>query len=161
MAFVDPDLSTDFSNSYHPPGDIRNAEAFLGGIYKAVTTGPQWKSSLIIFTFDEWGGFYDHVPPTAAPLSPIERDAGNTDGLRGFRVPTILVSPFVKRNHVSSKVYDHASILRLIESRWNLQPLALRDATANNLMDELDITARNLIAPAVNVPIGPFGVVCT
>lgn len=161
VSFVDPDLSTDFSDSYHPPGDIRNAEAFLGRIYKAVTTGPQWKSSLIVFTFDEWGGFYDHVAPTAAPLTQIERDAGNTDGLRGFRVPTILVSPFVKRNHVSSKVYDHASILRLIESRWNLQPLALRDASANNLMDELDLTTSNLTAPAITVPVGPFGVYCT
>jgi phospholipase C len=160
VSYVDPDLSTDFTNSYHPPGDIRNAEAFLASIYKAVTTGPQWKSSLIIFTFDEWGGFYDHVPPTVAPLSQTERDAGNTDGLRGFRVPTILVSPFVKRNYVSSKIYDHASILRLIESRWNLQPLALRDASANNLMDELDLKTSNITAPSITVPAGPFGLVC-
>ena len=161
VSFVDPDLSSTFTDSYHPPGDIRNAEAFMGSIYKAVTTAPQWKSSLLIFTFDEWGGFYDHVAPTVAPLSQIERDAGNTDGLRGFRIPTILVSPFVKRSHVSSREYDHASILRMIESRWNLQPLALRDASANNLMDELDLTTPNLTAPAVNVPAGPFGVVCT
>ena len=160
VSFVDPDLSTDFSNSYHPPGDIRNAEAFLGSIYNAVTTGPQWKSSLLILTFDEWGGFYDHVPPTVAPLSQIERDAGNIDGLRGFRVPTILVSPFVKRHNVSSKVYDHASILRLIESRWNLQPLALRDASANNLLDELDLTIPVTAAPVITVPAGPFGGVC-
>ena len=161
VSFVDPDLSTDFSNSYHPPGDIRNAEAFLGSIYKAVTTSPQWKSSLLVITFDEWGGFYDHVPPTAAPLSQIEREAGNTDGLRGFRVPTILVSPFVKRRTISSKVYDHASILRLIESRWNLQPLALRDANANNIMDELDLTTPITPAPVIDVPAGPFGVACT
>lgn len=160
VSYVDPDFSADFSNSYHPPGDIRNAEAFLGSVYKAVTTGPQWKSSLLIITFDEWGGFYDHVPPSVAPLSQIERDAGNTDGLRGFRVPTILVSPFVKRRAVSSKVYDHASILRLIETRWNLQPLALRDASANNLMDELDLTIPLATAPAIDVPAGPFGVAC-
>ncbi len=161
VSFVDPDLSADFSNSYHPPGDIRNAEAFMGSIYKAVTTGPQWKSSLIVFTFDEWGGFYDHVPPTTAPLSQIERDAGNNDGLRGFRVPTVLVSPFVKRRAVSSKVYDHASVLRMIESRWNLSPLALRDAAANNLMDEIDLTTAVTAAPVINVPAGPFGTVCT
>ncbi|MEO7367501.1 MAG: alkaline phosphatase family protein [Gemmatimonadaceae bacterium] len=160
VSFVDPELTTDFSNSYHPPGDIRNAEAFLGSIYKAVTTGPQWKSSLLVITFDEWGGFYDHVPPTLAPLSQIERTAGNTDGLRGFRVPTILVSPFAKRQNVSSKVYDHASILRLIESRWGLQPLALRDASANNLMDEIDLTMPVVGAPAIVVPAGPFGTAC-
>lgn len=161
VSFVDPDLSTDFTNSYHPPGDIRNAEAFMSSIYKAVTTSPQWKSSLLIFTFDEWGGFYDHVAPTVAPLSQIERDAGNTDGLRGFRIPTILVSPFVKRSHVSSREYDHCSILRMIESRWNLAPLALRDAAANNLMDEIDLTNPNMTAPAIDVPVGPFGVACT
>jgi phospholipase C len=94
-------------------------------------------------------------------LSQIERDAGNTDGLRGFRVPTILVSPFVKRHNVSSKVYDHASILRLIESRWNLQPLALRDANANNLMDELDLTIPFAAAPVIDVPVGPFDLPCS
>ncbi len=160
VSYVDPDFSADFGNSYHPPGDIRNAEAFLGSIYKAVITGPQWKSSLLIITFDEWGGFYDHVPPSVAPLSQIEHDAGNTDGLRGFRVPTILVSPFVKRRAVSSKVYDHASILRLIETRWNLPPLALRDASANNLMDEIDLTIPVATAPSIDVPAGPFGVAC-
>lgn len=160
VSYVDPELSVDFSNSYHPPGDIRNAEAFLASIYKAVTTGPQWKSSLLIITFDEWGGFYDHVPPTVAPLSQIERDSGNTDGLRGFRVPTLLVSPFAKRRSISSKTYDHASILRLIEARWGLQPLALRDASANNLMDELDLTTPIVSAPNIDVPAGPFGVAC-
>ncbi len=113
-----------------------------------------------MITFDEWGGFYDHVPPTVAPLSQIERDAGNIDGLRGFRVPTVLVSPFVKRQTVSSKIYDHASILRLIESRWSLQPLALRDANANNLMDELDLTIPVASAPTIDVPAGPFGTAC-
>jgi phospholipase C len=161
VSYVDPDFSADFSNSYHPPGDIRNAEAFIGSVYKAVTTGPQWKSSLLIVTFDEWGGFFDHVVPTVAPLSQTERDAGNTDGLRGFRVPTLLVSPFVKRRAISSKVYDHASILRLIESRWNLQPLALRDANANNIMDELDLSTPITAAPVIDVPAGPFGVACT
>jgi Phospholipase C len=123
VSYVDPELTDDVTNSYHPPGDIRSGEAFIASIYRAVTTGPQWATSLLIITFDEWGGFFDHVPPQVAPLSDIERAAGNSDGRRGFRIPTILVSPFVKRGHVSSKVYDHASILRLIESRWKLQPL--------------------------------------
>ncbi len=160
VSYVDPELTNDLANSYHPPGDIRNAEAFLASIYQAVTTAPQWKSSLLVITFDEWGGFYDHVPPTIAPLSPIERAAGNPGGLRGFRIPTILVSPFVKRRNVSSKVYDHASILRLIESRWALAPLALRDASANNLMDEIDLNTPIASAPVINVPAGPFGMGC-
>lgn len=160
VSYVDPELANDLSNSYHPPGDIRNAESFLANIYRAVTTGPQWATSLLVITFDEWGGYYDHVRPQVAPLSEIERAAGNSDGLRGFRIPTVLVSPFVKRGHVSSQVYDHASILRLIESRWSLQPLALRDASANNLMDELDLFSVFASAPVIDVPGGPFGISC-
>jgi phospholipase C len=160
VSYVDPELTNDVTNSYHPPGDIRSGEAFIASIYRAVTTGPQWPTSLLVITFDEWGGFFDHVPPPVAPVSDIERAAGNSDGLRGFRIPTVLVSPFVKRGHVSSKVYDHASILRLIESRWSLQPLAPRDSSANNLMDELDLFTSFASAPVIDVPAGPFGVSC-
>ena len=160
VSFVDPDLSSDTTDSYHPPGDIRNGEAFLAAVYKAVTTGPQWKNSLLVITFDEWGGFYDHVPPPVGAVSQAERNLGITDGLRGFRVPTVLVSPFVKRRSVSSRVYDHASVLRLIESRWNLQPLSVRDAQANNLMDEIDLTLALSAAPAIDYSAGPFSVSC-
>lgn len=160
LSFVDPVLTDDLVNSYHPPGDIRNGEAFMASIYKAVTTSPQWNKSLLVFTFDEWGGFYDHVPPTAAPIPQGERDIGNTDGLRGFRIPTMLVSPFVKRKSVSSKVYDHASVLKLIETKWNLQPLTIRDTGANNLMDEIDLTIAVIPAPTIDVASGPYGNRC-
>lgn len=160
VSYVDPELTSDNSNSFHPPGDIRNGEAFLNGIYKAVTTGPRWKNSLLIITFDEWGGFFDHVVPETAPIPQGERDIGNTDGLRGFRVPTILISPFVKRSAVSSVVYDHTSILKLIETRWNLAPLTVRDAGANDLMAEIDLTLPVTPAPQFDVAQGPFSVPC-
>ena len=160
LSFVDPDFGKPTSNSYHPPEDIRNAEAFMGAVYKAVTTGPKWNKSLLIITFDEWGGFFDHVPPPVAQVSQAEKNLGNTDGLRGFRIPTLLVSPFVKRKSVSSKVYDHSSVLKLIETRWNLQPLTIRDATANNLMDEIDLTIPVTAAPVIDVPAGPFVTPC-
>lgn len=160
VAFVDPDFSSDFSDSYHPPGDIRNGEALLGSIYRAVTTSPAWSSTLLIITFDEWGGFFDHVPPPPAPIPPGERDVGNLDGLRGFRVPTLLISPFARRRQTSSAVYDHASILRLIQWRWGLQPLTVRDTAANNLADELDFKAPQTNAPVIGVPAGPFGAPC-
>jgi phospholipase C len=160
VAYVDPNFVTEPNDSYHPPGDIRDGEAFVAKIYKSVTQSPQWKSSLLIITFDEWGGYYDHVPPPPAPLPDSEKSIGN-DGMRGFRVPTILVSPFVKRGAVSSRIYDHASILRLIESRWSLQPLTIRDAQANNLADELDLQNPRLDAPAIEVTGAPFGHVCT
>jgi phospholipase C len=159
VALVDPDILHEPSNSYHPPGDVRDGCAFLAKIYNAIIKSPQWKSTLLVLTFDEWGGFFDHVPPPLAPLPPSEAAIGN-DGRRGFRIPTILVSPFVKRGAVSSKVYDHMSVLRLIESRWNLQPLTERDAQANNLMDELDLTNPRLDAAVIEVPGAPFGHQC-
>jgi len=160
VALVDPDFSADVSDSYHPPGDIRDGEAFLSRIYHAVTTSPAWRKTLLIITFDEWGGFFDHVPPPAAPIPSGERDVGNVDGLRGFRVPTLLISPFAARRRTSSVVYDHASILGLIEWRWGLQPLSVRDAGANNLAAELDFSAPLLTAPVIDVPAGPYGATC-
>lgn len=160
LAFVDPELTGDLFDSYHPPADIRNGEAFMASIYKAVTTSPLWNKSLLILTFDEWGGFFDHVPPTAAPIPQIERDIGNTDGLRGFRIPTVLISPFVKRKSVSSKVYDHASVLRMIETRWNLPSLTVRDAGANNLLDEIDLNITVAPAPTIDMAPGPYGTRC-
>jgi phospholipase C len=160
VAYVDPDLSVDTNNSYHPPGDIRSGEAFLNSIYNAVTTGPEWKHSLLIITFDEWGGFYDHVPPPVAPIPQVERDLGHTDGLLGFRIPTILVSPFVKRRTVSSRVYNHASILKMIETRWSLPSLSVRDAAANDLTAEIDLTIPVSAAPQFTVPQGPFITPC-
>jgi phospholipase C len=159
VAYVDPDILNEPSDSYHPPGDVRDGDAFLAKVYAAVTKGPLWSKTLLILTFDEWGGFFDHVAPSAAPLPTGEAAIGN-DGMRGFRIPTILVSPFAKRGAVSSKLYDHASILRLIEWRWSLQPLTVRDAQANNLVDELNFTSPRLDAPVIDVPGAPFGHAC-
>jgi len=160
VAFVEPDLTGKLIGSYHAPDDIRNGEALLSSIYSAVTKSPAWKSTLLVITFDESGGFFDHVAPPVAPVPEAERNAGNADGLRGFRVPTILVSPFVKRGHVSSRVYDHASVLRLIESRWGLDPLSARDAQANDIAAELDMSSPDFSAIAVEVPSGPFAAPC-
>jgi phospholipase C len=160
VSFVDPDFIFAPSNSFHPPGDMRDGDAFLASVYKAVTRSPAWSSTLLILTFDEWGGFFDHVVPPVGPIPPGEQAIGNLDGLRGFRIPTILISPFAKRGAVSSTLYDHASVLRLIEWRWNLEPLTVRDAQANNLADALDFEHPQLSAPAIDVPPGPFGAPC-
>jgi phospholipase C len=160
VAYIDPDFGREYSDSYHPHGDIRRGEALLASVYQAVTTSPAWRSTVLIITFDEWGGFFDHVPPPPAPVPPGEYDAGNVDGLRGFRIPTLLVSPFARRRHVSSMIFDHASILRLIEWRWDLSPLTVRDAQANNLADALDFTHPQTRAPIIDVPTGPFAGRC-
>jgi phospholipase C len=118
----------------------------MSQVYTAVTTSPAWPRTLLVITFDEWGGFFEHVPPTLAP------DVNPLHALRGFRVPTVLVSPFARRGHVDHTVYDHASILRLIQWRFGLPPLSLRDASAENLASALDFSRRDLRAPKFSVP---------
>ncbi|HZM83390.1 MAG TPA: alkaline phosphatase family protein [Candidatus Limnocylindrales bacterium] len=154
VSYVEPALfleSVDgLSNDYHPHGDIRNGEAFLNQVYRAVTTSPAWPRTVLVLTFDEWGGFYDHVPPTVAPdTNPA------VTGLRGFRIPTLVVSPYAPRHTAAHGLYDHASILKLIEWRFGLPSLSPRDAAANNLAEVLDFSAPNLSVPQWSVPFVP------
>jgi phospholipase C len=155
VAFVEPRLSGEAdgtTNDDHPYGDIRAGESFLNDVYQAVTGSPAWPRTVLVLSFDEWGGFFDHVPPPVAPIPPGERTAGNLDGLRGFRVPTIVISPFARRQYVSHVLFDHTSVLRMIEWRWRLQPLTVRDANANNLARVLNFTQRDNRAPRYSVP---------
>jgi phospholipase C len=161
VAFIDPrfiDEAMGTSGDDHPHADIRNGQAFMERIYRAVTTSPAWPRTVLIFNYDEWGGFFDHVPPEVGPIPPADQLAGN-DGRLGFRVPCIVVSPF-SMGRVSSIPLEHSSILRMIEWRWNLQPLTVRDATAHNLAEVLDFSARRLHPPRFQVPPGPFGGPC-
>jgi phospholipase C len=162
VSFVDPGLlgeSQGLSNDDHPHADIRNGEVFLNAIYQAVTSSPNWRNTVLIINFDEWGGFFDHVPPTRAPIPPADAALGS-DGLRGFRVPAIVISPWSPRGTIVKDLYDHTSVLKLIEWRWNLRPLTVRDANANNLAEALDFSQVNLSAPAFAVPGGVFGSLC-
>ncbi len=163
VSYIDPTFTLSdqvLGNDDHPHADIRNGEAFLNQIYKAVTTGPAWGKTLLIINFDEWGGFFEHVRPDAAPIPPITRAAGDTSGLRGFRVPCLLISPWSRRGHVPHRVYDHTSVLKLIERRWKLEPLTVRDREANNLANELNFHDADLAAPDFAVLPGPFGAAC-
>ena len=163
VSFVDPrfeDEGSGTSNDDHPHADIRNGEAFLNQVYEAVTQGPAWEKTVLVINFDEWGGFFDHVPPPLRPIPPGDKAVGS-DGRVGFRVPALVISPLARRRHIAADEFDHTSVLRMIEWRWDLSPLTVRDASANNLatvlnFDELDLTARQY-----SVPVGPFGGVCS
>src|SRR5437667_1679931 len=128
--------------------------------FAAVTQSPAWSSTVLVINFDEWGGFFDHVPPPVAPIPPADQAAVNADGRLGFRTPTLLVSPFAPRQHTSHIRYDHTSVLRMIEWRWGLDPLTVRDATANNLAVELDFTQVNPAPPPVYSVPAVIGAVC-
>jgi phospholipase C len=163
VSFLDPrfiDPTTGTSADDHPHADIRNGEAFLNQIYNAVRTSPNWKNTVLIINFDEWGGFFDHVPPPTAPIPPSDAAAGNLDGRLGFRVPLLVISPWSPRSTVNHTQFDHTSVLKMIEWRWTLPPLSIRDQTANNLATALDFSNPNLATNSYNVPVGPFGKFC-
>jgi phospholipase C len=115
------------ADSAHPKyGDVRRGEDHVAALVKAVQESDYWKDTVIVLTYDENGGFWDHVaPPTIDRWGP------------GTRVPTIVVSPFAKKGYVDHTRYDTTSILRLIEIRWGLDPLGPRDAAADPLTGAL------------------------
>jgi phospholipase C len=163
VSFVDPrfvDENSGTSNDDHPHADIRNGEAFLNQVYQAVTKSPAWANTVLVINFDEWGGFFDHVPPPLKPIPPGDKAVGS-DGRIGFRVPSLVISPFARRSHISTTQFDHTSVLKMIEWRWSLDPLTVRDATANNLANVLDFNRPSLYAPQYAVPPGPFGGACS
>ena len=161
VSFLDPkflDEGTGSSADDHPHADIRAGQAFVNQVYEAVTGGPGWARTALVVNYDEWGGFYDHVAPSVAPDATPE--AGT--GMRGFRTPALMVSPRARRGFVSHDVYDHTSVLKMIEWRWGLDALTPRDAAARNMAEVLDfsrapdLTApRWQVPPAVSVPCGP------
>jgi phospholipase C len=164
VSFVEPRFlgeSAGASNDDHPFADIRNGQAFMNLVYTAVTNSPAWGNTVFVINYDEWGGFFDHVPPPVAPIPPADQIAGNQDGRLGFRTPCFVISPFAQREHVSHLALDHTSILKMIEWRWNLPPLSARDGMATNLADALQFEAPSVSAKQLAVPTGPFGQLCT
>ncbi|MBB5064650.1 alkaline phosphatase family protein [Granulicella mallensis] len=171
VSFVDPSftiLDDGEGNDDHPHADLRAGEAFMGQIYRAVTSGPKWGNTVVIFNRDEWGGFYDTVPPTRvnAPNS-VDTDLVEGKTLLGCRVPVVVVSPFTQgapaTPRIDSNLYDHTSVLKLIEWRYNLPPLTSRDASNDiaNLALALNFTSPgNAVAPALPVIVPPIPTPC-
>ena len=150
VSYVDPrfeDEGSGTSGDDHPHADIRVGQSFVNQIYEAVTSSPAWGRTVFVINYDEWGGFFDHVAPTTAP------DTTPSNGLRGFRVPALVISPRSRRGTIAHKTYDHTSVLKMIEWRWGLPALTPRDAAARNLAEVLDFSrAPDLAAPRWAVP---------
>ena len=126
------------------PQDIQAGQYFVDLVVQALLGSPAWSRSLLVFTYDEHGGYYDHVPPPVA-LSPGDgthpqvaqgqSTYGDDYTIYGVRVPAVIVSPYAKASFVSHTVYDHTSWLATIQRKWNLPALTFRDANANHLGD--------------------------
>ncbi len=159
VSFLDPKFTESddgLGNDDHPHSDIRNGEAFLSQVFHAVTRGPKWSSTVMIVTFDEWGGFFDHVsPPRVIAPNSLDTNLVNGAALLGFRIPAVIASPFTRgNNQVDSTVYDHTAILKLIEWRWGLSPLTLRDASPaiGNPVAKFNFSSPNASIPSLSSP---------
>ncbi len=165
VSFVDPNLLSEAmagaGQDEHPPGDIQEGQLFVSQIVQAVTSSPQWGRTALFVTHDEHGGFYDHVAPPAAcapdSIAPVLAAGDTTQGgfdLEGVRVLLIAVSPWAKPAYVGHHVYDHTSITRFIEARFDLPALTARDANAEALTDLFDFsTAAFATPPAIAAPV--------
>jgi phospholipase C len=164
VSLVDPES---WQGSEENPQDIHTGEYYASLVINAVLASPVWSKTLLVFTYDEHGGYYDHVPPVrmarpdAVPPGVAPGDTyGDLYSWSGFRVPAVIVSPWAKRNYVSHVVHDHTSILRLIETKWNLPALTARDANASNLLDSLDFRRPSFeVPPALAAAPAPTGAV--
>jgi phospholipase C len=158
VAFLDPDLDSvgEFvgtANDDHPYGDLRTGEAWIARVYNALAQSPQWDRLVFVLNFDEHGGFYDHVvPPRVKDDNTL---TGGPDFKRlGFRVPCIIGGPFAPARVEHGGPFEHCSVLRMIEWRWNLPPMTARDRNARNLAEALTLSARQapVKLPAFTAP---------
>jgi phospholipase C len=150
---------TDAGLDEHPsvsdssPVDIQKGAVFVEGLVNALFQSPSWKDSVMIFTYDEGGGLYDHVSPQPMPspdgIPPMDLragdicDNGNTGPtcdfvFTGYRIPMVVISPFTKKNYVSHTVADTTAVLKLIETRFNIAPLTKRDAAQFDMTEFFD-----------------------
>jgi phospholipase C len=161
VTFVDPEYGTipeltGTSNDDHPHGSVKVGDAFIGEVYDTLRRSPQWERMVFVLTFDEHGGFYDHQPPPVVRDDNVNPNPGphpNYNQL-GFRVPCVVMGPFAPARVERAGPYEHCSILRMIEWRWELQPMHARDRYAKNLANALDFSSRRatIDIPKVVVP---------
>jgi phospholipase C len=161
-------------NSMHPLDDIRDGERLIQTVYNSLRSSGYWANAMLIITFDEHGGFFDHrLPPPAVPTGDDYRYAVPGQGFGfnsyGVRVPAVIVSAYTQAGTIldgltnPNLVFDHASILATVESRFGLKPLTGRDKEANTLAAALNLADMRtddvvLTGPAPDMPAPPAGV---
>ena len=147
VVYIDPAFA---QNDDHPPVHPILGQALISTVYKALAASPQWENILFVLTYDENGGFYDHVSPPTMP------DALAADGFNqlGFRVPAMVMGPYAKKGHVSSVQHDHTSALRQLENVFGLDELTMRTAAATDLTDciDMDRLAQGMWEPPIDLP---------
>jgi len=153
VSFVDPwftILDDGTGNDDHPHADLRKGEIFLRDVVITLAASPNWANTVLIINRDEWGGFFDHVePPRVIAPNHVDTDLVDGKALLGCRVPTLVVGPFARGNPAKPTInfllYDHTSVLKLIEWRFGLEPLTARDASDEiaNLVYALNFSSQD------------------
>jgi phospholipase C len=156
-SFLEPSWETT-GNSQHPNYDVALGEQLIHDVYYALRKGPAWNQTLLIVTYDEHGGCYDHVAPPggATPPDTTVGEYGFDFKRFGVRVPTVLISPLIAPGTVfrvpaGATPLDHTSILKTVEQRWTLPPLTARDAAAVDIGDVLTLGAPRIDDPLAGV----------
>jgi phospholipase C len=155
VVFVDPAFGTGalLQTDEHPPANPQDGQRFIWELMTTVMASPIWPRTALIISYDEHGGFYDHVPPPeACPPGdfPPEIEAMGFPGTferLGFRVPLLVVSPYSRAGYVSDRVTDLSSITRFIEARFLLPAMTGRDANAWPLLDMFDFSTAAFMTP--------------
>lgn len=157
--FLEPDWHpfTHFKGgtSQHPLDDVTGGERLIKEVYEALRASPVWETSMLVITYDEHGGFYDHVPPPAtvdpgdAPTSPDNNRNGFNFKQLGARVPAIVVSPFVGKGVIDHRVYDHSSVPATVERIFGLTSMTQRDKAANRVDSVLSLSEPRPDAPMI------------
>lgn len=154
VAYVAPTFSVSGAerNDEHPPGTPYQGEQFAHNVLTALMQSPNWKDAAYIQTYDEHGGFYDHVvPPDACKPDDYPPQVDGNPGTQfdklGIRIPLLIASPWSKPGYVSHQVTDNTSVLRLLQVRFGLPAMTHRDANAWPLLDFFDFSQRSFATP--------------
>ena len=181
VAYIDPGFNSGRDehpglDDNAPGGSVQVGSEYVSTLINGLMQSSSWKDSVLILTFDEFGGFYEHVAPqkTVSPdgippqdlvpgdvCDPAYGTGPNCDFVyTGYRIPLIVISPFTKKNYVSHTVADYTAWLKLVETRFGLSNLTARDAAQMDMTEFFDFVNVPWKTPPANIPAQPTNRSC-
>jgi phospholipase C len=160
-AFKDGGGGDGISGDEHPHGDVRIGQAFMSDVVHAFIDSPQFKRGALFIVYDEWGGFFDHVKPHFVPDDRSSKQLYENFGMTGFRIPAVVVSPFVKRGRVNHSFETFESILKLLSYRFSLGYLNKRHRYATNIGRTFEWEKPDFSRPSIPDPQTIAGTPCS
>jgi phospholipase C len=146
FSIVDPQFFGAGANDDHPDHDIQLGQVLMAAVYSALAQSPQWGQCLLVITYDEHGGFFDHVPP------PDAVDERPEFARHGFRVPSLVIGPYVRPGCVVSTVFEHVSVIKTLVTRFGIPSLNGRVDAASDLSSCIDPTALGRPRAPITLP---------